>query len=105
MKRPMPSASPIGRSMRLIILPQALKIVISGIVGTFISLFKDTTLVLIIGLFDLLGIVQAGFARSQLGFAADRPDRLFRRRAHVLGFLLPHVALFDIHGAAAPDRP
>ena len=45
--------------MRLIILPQALKIVIPGIVNTFIGLFKDTTLVLIIGLFDLLGIVQA----------------------------------------------
>lgn len=43
----------------LIILPQALKIVIPGIVNTFIGLFKDTTLVLIIGLFDLLGIVQA----------------------------------------------
>jgi len=48
------------KSMRLIILPQALKIVIPGIVNTFIGLFKDTTLVSIIGLFDLLGIVQAG---------------------------------------------
>jgi len=43
----------------LIVLPQALRIVIPGIVNTFIGLFKDTTLVLIIGLFDLLGIVQA----------------------------------------------
>lgn len=43
----------------LIILPQALKIVIPGIVNTFIGLFKDTTLVVIIGLFDLLGMVQA----------------------------------------------
>jgi len=43
-----------------IILPQALKISIPNIVGNFISLFKDTTLVLIIGLFDLLGIVQTG---------------------------------------------
>jgi general L-amino acid transport system permease protein len=48
--------------MRLIILPQALKIVIPGIVNTFIGLFKDTTLVLIIALFDLLGIVQASIA-------------------------------------------
>jgi general L-amino acid transport system permease protein len=48
--------------MRLIILPQALKIVIPGIVNSFISLFKDTSLVLIIGLFDLLGIVQLNFA-------------------------------------------
>lgn len=50
------------KMMRLIILPQALKIVIPGIVNTFIGLFKDTTLVLIIGLFDLLGIVQAAVA-------------------------------------------
>lgn len=47
------------RSMFLIILPQALKIVIPGIVNTLISLFKDTTLVLIVGLFDLLRTVQA----------------------------------------------
>ena len=49
------------KSMRLIILPQALKLVIPGIVNTFIGLFKDTTLVLIVGLFDLLGIVQFHF--------------------------------------------
>lgn len=47
--------------MGLIILPQALKLVIPGIVNTFIGLFKDTTLVLIIGLFDLLGIIQLSF--------------------------------------------
>jgi len=47
------------RRMRLIILPQALKIVIPGIANTIISLFKDTTLVLIIGLFDLLGAVKS----------------------------------------------
>ncbi|HRQ56037.1 MAG TPA: amino acid ABC transporter permease [Azoarcus taiwanensis] len=47
------------QGMGLIILPQALKIVIPGIVNTLISLFKDTTLVLVIGLFDLLRAVQA----------------------------------------------
>ncbi len=47
------------RKMRLIILPQALTLVIPGIVNTFISLFMDTTLVLIIGLFDILGTVQS----------------------------------------------
>ncbi|MCY0147022.1 amino acid ABC transporter permease [Hoeflea sp. G2-23] len=46
------------QGVRLVILPQALKLVIPGIVNTFIGLFKDTSLVLIIGLFDLLGIVQ-----------------------------------------------
>lgn len=50
------------RMMLLIILPQALRLVIPGIVNTYVSIIKDTTLVLIIGLFDLLGIVQAGIA-------------------------------------------
>jgi len=50
------------RKMGLVILPQALKLVIPGIVNTFISLFKDTTLVLIIGLFDILGAVQSTIA-------------------------------------------
>ncbi len=53
---------PYPKMMRLVVLPQALKVVIPGIVNTFIGLFKDTTLVLIIGLFDLLGIVQASIA-------------------------------------------
>ena len=53
------------QSMGLIVLPQALKIVIPGVVNTFIGLFKDTTLVSIIGLFDLLGIVQSGFADAK----------------------------------------
>jgi len=53
---------PYSKMMRLIIMPQALKVVIPGIVNTFIGLFKDTTLVLIIALFDLLGIVQASIA-------------------------------------------
>jgi general L-amino acid transport system permease protein len=48
--------------MRLVILPQALKIVIPGIVNSFISLFKDTSLVLIVGILDLLGTVQQGFS-------------------------------------------
>ena len=42
--------------MGLIILPQALKISIPGIVNTFIGLFKDTPLVIVIGLFDILNI-------------------------------------------------
>ncbi|MEM5584894.1 amino acid ABC transporter permease [Roseibium sp. AS2] len=47
--------------MYLIVLPQALKLVIPGIVNTFIGLFKDTTLVLIVGMFDLLGQIQSSF--------------------------------------------
>jgi general L-amino acid transport system permease protein len=60
------------KSMGLIVLPQALKLVIPGIVNTLIALFKDTTLVLIIGLFDLLAIVQAAFADPKwLGYALE----------------------------------
>ncbi|HEX6141156.1 MAG TPA: amino acid ABC transporter permease [Geminicoccaceae bacterium] len=60
------------KTMGLIVLPQALRISIPGIVNTFIGLFKDTTLVLIIGLFDLLGIVQAALTdASWLGFALE----------------------------------
>ena len=46
------------KMMGFVILPQALKLVIPGIVNSFISLFKDTSLVLIIGLYDLLGMSQ-----------------------------------------------
>ncbi|MBR9887938.1 MAG: amino acid ABC transporter permease [Oceanospirillales bacterium] len=47
------------QKMILVIMPQALKLMIPGIVNTFIALFKDTSLVLIIGLFDVLAIGQA----------------------------------------------
>ncbi|HIB31481.1 MAG TPA: amino acid ABC transporter permease [Candidatus Thioglobus sp.] len=47
-----------------VILPQALKISIPNIVGSFIALFKDTTLLLIIGLFDMLAIVGAASSNS-----------------------------------------
>ncbi len=56
------AADAIGLSywqkMLLVILPQALKVAIPNLVGSFIALFQDTTLVLIIGLFDLLAMVQ-----------------------------------------------
>lgn len=60
------------KTMRLVILPQALKLVIPGIVNTFISLFKDTTLVLIIGLLDLVGIIQASLTDPHwLGYSRE----------------------------------
>jgi general L-amino acid transport system permease protein len=50
------------RMTSLVVLPQALRIVIPGIVNSFIALFKDTTLVLIVAIFDLLGQLRAAFA-------------------------------------------
>ncbi len=50
------------KMMGLIILPQALRLVIPGIVNNFIGLFKDTTLVLIVSIFDFLGQIRAAFS-------------------------------------------
>ena len=47
------------KAQRLIVMPQALKIAIPGIVNTFIGLFKDTTLVVFIGLLDPIGLSNA----------------------------------------------
>jgi len=51
-------------NMRLIVLPQAMKIVIPGIVSTFIGLFKDTSLVSIIALADLLLVAKQSYTDS-----------------------------------------
>jgi general L-amino acid transport system permease protein len=50
------------RMMGFVVLPQALKYVIPAMVNSFIALFKDTTLVLIVSIFDLLGQLRAAFA-------------------------------------------
>ncbi|MGV1757716.1 amino acid ABC transporter permease [Rhizobium sp. P44RR-XXIV] len=50
------------QKMRLIVLPQAIKLVIPSIVNSYISMFKDTSLVAIVGMFDLLGIVRQNFS-------------------------------------------
>ena len=50
------------KTMGLIVLPQALKLVIPGIVNNFIGLFKDTTLVMIVSIFDFLGQLRATFS-------------------------------------------
>ncbi len=54
-----------AQKMGFIVLPQALKLVIPGIVNSFVGLAKDTSLVLIIGIFDLLGVVQAGLTDAK----------------------------------------
>jgi general L-amino acid transport system permease protein len=58
--------------MRFIILPQALKITIPAQVNTFIGLFKDTTLVMVIGMFDFFNTLRAAFGDAQwLGFNVE----------------------------------
>jgi general L-amino acid transport system permease protein len=60
------AASAVGlswwKTTALIVMPQALRHVIPGLVNSFISLFKDTSLVSIVALFDLLGQLRASFA-------------------------------------------
>jgi len=56
----------------LVILPQALKIVIPGIANTFIALFKDTPLIFIVGLLELLGMIDLAKTNPKwLGFATE----------------------------------
>jgi general L-amino acid transport system permease protein len=47
------------RMMALVVLPQALRVTLPNIVNTFIGLFKDTTLVFIVGIFDFLRTIEA----------------------------------------------
>lgn len=53
------------KTMRMIVLPQALRNTIPAMVGQFISLFKDTTLVIIVGMIDILGASQSANAQGE----------------------------------------
>jgi general L-amino acid transport system permease protein len=56
----------------LVVLPQALRITIPALVNTFIGFFKDTSLVAVIGLFDLLGAGKASIVDPQwIGFGVE----------------------------------
>ncbi len=78
------------KTQGLVILPQALKLVIPGLVNTIIALFKDTSLVIIIGLFDL----SVAFSRQPLIRLVGYVDgRVCFRRADLLDLLFQHVAL------------
>jgi His/Glu/Gln/Arg/opine family amino acid ABC transporter permease subunit len=68
----------------LIVLPQALRAVIPAIMGQAVSLFKDTTLVYIVGLFEILGTMNQILGDSQTGYT------LFPRE----GYLYVAIAYF-----------
>lgn len=80
------------KTTRLVVLPQAFRATIPAMVGQFISLFKDTTLVSAIGLGDLLAA--SGFANSQPEFNAQGLARI----------TLPFVALVFWAGSYAMSR-
>ena len=83
--------SPV-KVMRLVVLPQALRAVIPAMVGQFISLFKDTSLLTIIGFFELIEVAEHRHPAARVpgpGPAAGHADV---RRADLLGGLLDDVA-------------
>jgi general L-amino acid transport system permease protein len=84
------------KMMGYVVMPQALKYVIPGIVNSFIALFKDTTLVLIVAIFDLLGQLRAAFADPNWA----TPNTLFTGFAFagiiylVISFAMSRYALY-----------
>lgn len=80
------------KTTRYIVLPQALRNMIPAMVGQFISLFKDTTLVYIVGLLDLLRAAQVSTA--QPGFFGQGLDSV----------VLPFVALYFWAGSYVMSR-
>ena len=101
------AASALGlswwKTTALIVMPQALRHVIPSLVNSFISLFKDTSLVSIVALFDLLGSARL-VLRSGLGDADHAVYRLCLRRNDLLRVLFWNVALFVVRRTPA-ERP
>ena len=83
---------PAWKVMRLIVLPQALRAVIPAMVGQFIALFKDTTLLSVVGIFELLSISNA---------ANVQPEFLGKGLAEVT---LPFVAIIYWVGSYTMSR-
>ncbi len=86
--------------MGMIVLPQALRIVILTNVGQFISLFRDTSLVVVaFSLLDLLGIARSVVSQNE--FLGLRYRDAGLRRAGLLGLrLLADLCEFTARGGA-----
>ena len=87
----------------LIILPQALRLVIPPLVNTFIGFFKDTSLVLIIGIFDLLTAGKVALERAGLGGLRTEVYLVLAR--DLFRVLLRHGALQPRAGARVQPQP
>jgi general L-amino acid transport system permease protein len=104
------AASALGlsywKTTGLIVMPQALRHVIPGLVNSFIALFKDTTLVQIVAMFDLLGQLRASFADPNWA----TPNTLFTGFAFagliyfVFCFAMSRYSLFVEHRLNAHRR-
>lgn len=89
----------------MITLPQALRIVIPVLVGQFIGLFKDTSLVAIVGLIDLTGYVNTMVVQPE--FTGTRPEGLFFITLiyFVFSYVMSYVSkLLEASGAGAARR-
>ena len=90
------------QAQRKIILPQAITVAIPSIVNIFIGLFKDTSLVAIVSLTDLLLAMRQAIARP--GVAAVFHRGLHFHRHHLLHGVLFHVEIQPTPGNAVPRR-
>ena len=85
---------PPWRTAALVVLPQALRSTVPATVNTFIAFFKDTTLVTIVGLFDLLGAAHAAIADGPwVGFGVE----VYLFAAAVYGLLCTAIARGGTH--------
>ena len=94
------AASALGlswaKTTALIVMPQALRHVIPGLVNSFIALFKDTSLVSIVALVRPARQLRAVVLRSGLVDADDAVHRLRLHRHHLFRLLFWHVALLAV---------
>ena len=100
MRAPWRSGLRYSQMMRLIVLPQALKVTIPNIVNTYIGLFKDTTLVFIVGIFDLLHTIEVARIDPKWATPVTSTTGYAVAAMFYLDLLLWHVALCASDGSA-----
>jgi len=86
------------QTQRLIVLPQALATVVPGLMNNFISIFKDTSLVTIVSLYELTGSLSLGL-NSDADWRPYKIEGYFFHCPDLLRLLLRHVTLQPVGGA------